>query len=41
MRMQLSGVSKLTLTVDDFKLASTERAFQALIAKKSRITIGF
>lgn len=41
MRMQLSGISKLTLTTDDFKLASTERAFQALVAKKSRITIGF
>lgn len=41
MRMQLSGINKLTLTVDDFKLASTERAFQALVAKKSRITIGF
>lgn len=41
MRIQLSGISKLTLTVDDFKLASTERAFQALVAKKSRITIGF
>ena len=41
MRKQLSGINKLTLTVDDFKLASTERAFQALVAKKSRITIGF
>lgn len=41
MRMQLSGMSRLTLTTDDFKLASTERAFQALVAKKPRITIGF
>lgn len=41
MRTQLSSFDNIILTAEDFKLASTERAFQALVSKKSRITIGF
>lgn len=41
MRTQLSNFDKMILTAEDFKLASTDRAFEALISKKSRITIGF
>lgn len=41
MRTQLSNFDKMILTAEDFKLASTERAFESLVSKKSRITIGF